>query len=833
MVEAFLDDHPKYHLVHTEYYSNSGKSYYLSDETDMVVLDDHICDYADNEKTFPYTQITDVQNKYVHHYRRLLRFLGYHRELVDSFLNINFSDTLSDVQPKTVADRETIAEPSPLELRFEDEFTSVYGMKALKYLHREYCINDHDGKNYFLDYYINTKTGKMAIEENGIHYHHPQLIGPEKYKLQLRKQNACSLWGIKLFRFSTEDLKFDNRIGDDIKQYIGPNTDGFVENGIPIDRQFKLYEHQEISLHDIQDTRRNGVKSFLLVLPTASGKSLVVEQDMFKFLDENKNRRALILVPGARTVADWKERVASHLTEQSTRIDVLTYALMERRFTEYDSRAFSYIVIDEAHHAVAPVLKRVIQYFDPEFLIGLTATDQRPDKRRLEDIFGSYYAKLSLVEAMKKGIVAKANVYRIETNLDLSHVRFNGKDYSNADLEKSICIDSRNYLIVDVIKEYFSQGTAGERQGIVFCVDVKHANKMASLLKDAGIAAASYTGKTKNPDEVIRKFKEHKIRFLCSCQMISEGWDYPELGILVMARPTMSKVLYLQQIGRGLRKTDTKRNVFIIDVVDEYGAMAKACSMHAIFGNAYYVPFGDITKDDYRPGDYVEIDGIRERIEKISEVEIGTFEDKYGNYLSQEQLAREYFVSTGTITSWIRKKKIEPSIEYPFGNRRIYLFHPELVEKYRIALGIKEHNEDTIKEDFFAFIEERDYSLSYKMPFVLGLLNHVNSIGDAVIDDILDDYIAFYMDRVDRGLRVDRATCPYNAETLKDRTSIKASMLTNPFEKFERKRFMYYSKELGVISINHALWEKMDENDWNTVSTQMKKDLDDYFRVLN
>lgn len=76
---------------------------------------------------------------------------------------------------------------------------------------------------------------------------------------------------------------------------------------------------------------------------------------------------------------------------------------------------------------------------------------------------------------------------------------------------------------------------------------------------------------------------ERKNTFLCACEMISEGWDYPELGILVMARPTLSKVLYMQQIGRGLRRTNTKTNVFVIDVVDEYGAMAKPCSMHSIF----------------------------------------------------------------------------------------------------------------------------------------------------------------------------------------------------------------------------------------------------------
>ena len=128
--------------------------------------------------------------------------------------------------------------------------------------------------------------------------------------------------------------------------------------------------------------------------------------------------------------------------------------------------------------------------------------------------------------------------------------------------------------------------------------------------------------------------------FLCACNMISEGWDYPELRIIVMARPTLSKVLYQQQIGRGLRKTDTKKNVFIIDVVDEYGAALKACNMHVLFDNPCYVPFGDISQT-YNVGDVIEVDGIHEEIERIEWVDIHSFEEEYGSYLSKEQVARE------------------------------------------------------------------------------------------------------------------------------------------------------------------------------------------------
>lgn len=629
--------------------------------------------------------------------------------------------------------------------------------------------------------------------------------------------------------FSTEDCAFENRIEDDIKQYFGNDASNFIDDGLKIDRSVELYEHQSISLQEIQKRRDAGIKAFLIVLPTAAGKSKIVEEDLREFAKNKKDFKGLVLVPGINILADWNQRVHNSLPELEDKIDIRTYAYMARHYTEVSSDYYNYIVVDEAHHAVAPILKRVIQYYNADFTIGLTATDQRPDKKKLETVFGSYSTSLSLKEAMEKGIVAKANVYRIETNIDLSKVRFNGKDYVNADLEKRIRVTSRNELIVDVLEEYFTSGEASLRQGVIFCVNVSHANEMARLLNKEGIVASSYTGQTKNPASVMEDFKNKKIRFLCTCNMISEGWDYPELGILVMARPTLSKVLYLQQIGRGLRKTDTKKNVIVIDVVDEYGAMIKACNMHTIFANPYYVPFGDITITNYTPGEMLVVDGIEERIERITEVDINTFEDKYGDYLSQEQLAREYFINTGTVTSWIKKGKIKPSVEYKFGSKSLYLFSPDDVEKYRKELGIKEHNNDTIKQDFFEFLEERDYSLSYKMPFLLAFVKNVDSIGDAKIDDVLNDYIAFYQDRINRGLQVDRSTCPYNETTLQDRKAICRNMLTNPFEKFERKRFLYYSKDLSIIEMNHALYSKMNTEDWNRIKSQMQEDLEHYY----
>lgn len=818
-----------YELAESCFYPNGGKSEYYVKGGTAVIVDYDICRVNDDKAAFPYSLITEKQNAYMKAYDRVYRFLAEDIRQNIIYERPQYDDAEFDAK---APDRGDIAEPSPLEMLFEDSFTAVYGADSIKYLNREYGISDFEGNNYFLDYYISTDSGNIAVEENGVTYHHPQIIGEARYQKQLDKQNLCTKWNIKLYRFSAEDCRFKEKMEDDIRTFIGSSCDSFEAGGLTAAREVALYEHQENCLGEITASREQGKKAFLVVLPTASGKSKIVEEDIKTFAQGRDSFRALVMAPNTAIVDDWKERITASLPEYRE-LDTVTFAYMSRNYSRFAKDFYDYIVIDEAHHAVAPVLKRVIQYFTPEFIIGITATDQRPDRKRLESIFGSYKSGLSLQSAMEQGIIAQARVYRVESNIDLSSVRINGREYVNADLEKNIRVVSRNELIADVIEKYFKDGEAGSKQGLVFCVNTEHTREMAKLLNKRGISAAAYSSKEKNTEQIMSDFKDRKIRFLCACSMISEGWDYPELGIIVMARPTLSRVLYMQQIGRGLRKTETKSDVYIIDVVDEYGAMVKPCSMHSIFQNALYVPFAPITKRSFTPGELIEIDGIHEYVNKITEIDIDSFEDKYGDYLSAEQLARELFVSTGTVNSWIKKKKIIPTAALPFGSRSIYLFSPEDAALIRRELDIPVHDDTTVYRDFFDFIGERDYTLSYKMPFLLSLIDNLNSIGEAEIDRVLDDYIAFYRGRLDRGLAADRASCPYTYEYLSDRKAVKKNMLANPFEKFERKRFMYYSKDLGKLALNTALFNSLSREDFDRIRNQMKEDLKEYYSSID
>ena len=331
--DSFLVQHTDFSLREQVKYPNGGQSRFYDNGTDMVIIDEDICTHDTGKPIFSYMLITDKQNNYMHQFKRVFRFLGYTQAEVEQYLSKE-EITLSGDYLVTVGDRGEQLDVSPLELHFEKSFSNTYGMNALKYLTREYGICDERGKNYFLDYLVRTKNGKYAVEENGVTYHHPQIIGEEKYRNQLKKQNTCTLWGIKLFRFSTEDCAFENRIEDDIKQYFGKDTSEFVNDGIKIDRKVALYEHQTVSLQEIRKRRKAGIKAFLIVLPTAAGKSKIVEEDLREYAGNKQNFKGLILVPGVNILLDWEERIKTSLSELKDKIEIRTYAYMARHYTD-------------------------------------------------------------------------------------------------------------------------------------------------------------------------------------------------------------------------------------------------------------------------------------------------------------------------------------------------------------------------------------------------------------------------------------------------------------------------------------------------------------------
>lgn len=240
---------------------------------------------------------------------------------------------------------------------------------------------------------------------------------------------------------------------------------------------------------------------------------------------------------------------------------------------------FDYIIIDEAHHATADTYQKVLAYFKPKFILGLTATPERADDTNILEIFKNTAHKLDIQTAVEMGVLTNVRCIRIHTNIDMTKVRFNSVQYNIRDLDVKICVTERNKLIVDTWHNYVK-----DKRTVVFCASVKHAEQIAELFKEQGVSAVAVSGsmKTSERNEQIAKFASGELKVLCACDLLNEGWDCPQTEVLFMARPTMSKVLYTQQLGRGMRLSEGKEFLMVFDFVDN------ASQYNAV---VFYTPF--------------------------------------------------------------------------------------------------------------------------------------------------------------------------------------------------------------------------------------------------
>lgn len=833
-----------------------GVLFSRSDGTALVV-DHNICH---KQLVFEYSFYSDEQNELMFEFERL------YRAVVDSIDDIPELESLvrklleatvqaDDYVPTGGANRAlTSVDPTLPEAHFEQAFIDLFGRESLDFLSREYPVIDLDGHNRYVDYYLERDSGNVAIEKNGVSYHHPQLIGKKRYLGQLLKQNSLVAQHTKVYRWALEGMKFKERFHDDLKRYLG-DVQGFkLPHKLSISRRFRLMPHQGDSLSSIRQARAAGEKAALVVLPTGTGKTEILIADYAAVCKQSGGfpARGLILVPQVQLKLDmikaFQQRLSDHgLTspglsvgeDRTSTVLIQTYSWAIRNMHLFDSEEFDYIGIDEAHHAVAPTLRKLIQRFNPQFLLGLTATDQRLDEVKLEDVFGKYESKLTLVSAIKQGLLCPIRAFRLESNIDLTEVRFNGKDFVNADLGKSVLVPSRNQLIVDVIQRYFVDSELDRKSGLIFCVNVKHAEAIAADMKARGISAESVSGNDKTSAEKIRRYQAGEIQFLSTCSLLNEGWDSPRTSVIVMARPTMSKVLYTQQLGRGTRKYAGKSALYVIDVVDNYGAQGtnRPWSLHAILGCSTYKPWANpLEPTTAMVREETVLAGLYESERAVREIDIFTFEYKYPNFLSDEQLARELFVSTDTLRNWVKKGRLTPSVTLPFGRKSLNFYDPAGVEQVRQALGLKVHDESTQYEDFFDFLEARDYSRSYKMVMILSLLALIDEHGECDLDKLSSSYAGFYQDRIRAGLPADRPARGAKEEQLEawlDLDEAKRNLLRNPFEKFERKRFLYQCKDLNKIAFSTALWKRLtSSDDIGRIRAQMFDDLTSYYENL-
>ncbi|RJR43776.1 MAG: DEAD/DEAH box helicase [Desulfobacteraceae bacterium] len=347
--------------------------------------------------------------------------------------------------------------------------------------------------------------------------------------------------------------------------------------------QLRDYQHQ--CLAAILGRYQAGIRRQLVCLPTGSGKTVVFAEFPRYFRMKN---RMLVLAhrgelldqardkiravnPALRVEVDQADRTA----DPDCDVVVASVPTLGRegssRLKRLNPDRFFLIVVDEAHHATASTYKLVLDYFgvfSPDtrkLCVGFTATPKRGDGVGLDAVFQEIVFSRSLPEMIQAGFLSPVAGYRVETEIDLSRVKTRMGDFVASQLSKTVNVEERNEIIVEVFRSHLEG-----RQTLCFCVDVAHAQSLAHAFRLNGVRAESVSGDMDRSvrGKLLEDFASGRIQVLANCMVLTEGYDEPGVEGIILARPTKSALLYTQMIGRGTRLHPGKQNVTIIDIVD-------------------------------------------------------------------------------------------------------------------------------------------------------------------------------------------------------------------------------------------------------------------------
>ena len=330
------------------------------------------------------------------------------------------------------------------------------------------------------------------------------------------------------------------------------------------------------ALHALEQTRTEGNTAGLVVLATGLGKTWL------SAFDSNRSdfkrilfiaHREEILTQAMRTFRRIRPQARFGFykgAERDPDADVLFASIQtfgrREHLRRFDPRQFDYVIVDEFHHAAAQTYRRVIGYLEPKFLLGLTATPERTDGGDLLSLCGGNLVFRSDVpEGIRRGLLSPFAYFGVPDEVDYANIPWRSNRFDEEALTTRVATRSRAQNALDQLREH------GGSRTVAFCVSQRHADFMAAHFSDAGLrAVAVHSGETSAPrTHSLERLEAGEIDVVFAVDMFNEGVDLPHVDTVLMLRPTESRILWLQQFGRGLRQQEGK-TLKVIDYIGNH-----------------------------------------------------------------------------------------------------------------------------------------------------------------------------------------------------------------------------------------------------------------------
>lgn len=370
-------------------------------------------------------------------------------------------------------------------------------------------------------------------------------------------------------------------------------------DGIP--NKYPVREYQEKAIQGIMNAYVKQDGKALAVLATGMGKTFIAAETIHRMVAMNKNLRVLVLAHTNPLVYQlersfWKfmnrnqksvvwngyEEPSMQELETSSFVFACVNTVSDYIKRVDDFPEFDVIIVDECHHAGSSMYSTVFEKtragkYNGPFLLGLTATPWRPDEVDLADIFGETVVCIDMVEGLKKGFLSNVDYRMYTDNIDWAALRnLEGQTFTPKQINRTLFIEQWDDSVVYELRNAWNEQL--NPRAIVFCGTIDHANIMCTKLNALGFcnAAAIYSNSGSGysmtqyeKNRILADFADGMVNVVCAVDIFNEGIDVPDVNILVFQRVTHSRRIFIQQLGRGLRISDNKEKVIVLDFVSD------------------------------------------------------------------------------------------------------------------------------------------------------------------------------------------------------------------------------------------------------------------------
>ena len=343
-------------------------------------------------------------------------------------------------------------------------------------------------------------------------------------------------------------------------------------------KNIKLFDYQEDMRERIEKALRLH-RSVMAQMPTGTGKTYLLTAVIDSFMSNNPMEKVWIVAHRRELVSQIVETVrkfhsysASNTSSLLSSVKAVSIQWLSKHYDEIEEEP-GMIVIDEAHHALAKTYKEMWERFPKAKFLGLTATPCRLNGKGFTDLFDVLVQSWDVPEFISKGRLATYDFVSIKSDgvtqrlIDSLQKRGADGDYQNKEMDMLLNKKPSIERLYRSLEEY-----GKDRKGIVYAINISHAQKITKLYQENGVKAIAIDSKTPAAErqQDIEAFRKGDIQVLVNVDIFSEGFDCPDVEFVQLARPTLSLAKYLQMVGRGLRVAKGKKNCVIIDNVGLY-----------------------------------------------------------------------------------------------------------------------------------------------------------------------------------------------------------------------------------------------------------------------